>query len=574
MATEQQRRVRELFEAALDQPDELRQKFVTEACGSDTQLLEKVRRLLAAKDRASGMLDTPVWQRRETNANPAEPGSYIGPYKILRELGGGAGGMGVVYQAVRADEVFQRICAIKVIRPELSAEWLLERFRQERQILARLDHVNIARIVDGGSTPDGLPYFVMDYVDGPSINHFCAEHSLGLRARLLLFQQVCKAVQYLHQNGVIHGDLKPPNILVGNDSTVKIVDFGIASAMAGSTPDGQSKTLPLMTPGYASPEQMRGQPISPPSDVYSLGVILYELLAGTLPFPAVGHSTSELLKEISTRDPIPPSIAANTGKPLPVGPAGGKQVIRHDLDCIVLKAMHRDPQSRYKSASALNADISNYLQDLPIEARNPSLLYKSTKFLLRNQRAVLAASLCVILLAATAWQEEIRLQRSEFARKKDEQTIEKLNRDIQKLQERFRDVQQAAPDSRPRLAREFENAELEDVKNLTEDYRTSLPESVRIWPSMTPARRKLLDGTGSYLHSVEHAVAPNPEPLVEAWLRLANIQGNPKTTNLGERSAAQLSISEAERLVRNYHVSGPLADQVHLASQQIAAGKK
>ena len=299
MTTDHQRRVRELFDAALDQPAELRQQFLAGFCQGDQKLMDTVGRLLAAQVRSAGVLDTPVWQRHEATANPGQPGSFIGPYKILQELGGG--GMGIVYQAVRADEVFQRICAIKVIRPEISTDSLLQRFRQERQILARLDHVNIARIMDGGSTTDGLPYFVMDFVDGSSINKFCSEHALSVRPRLVLFQQVCAAVQYLHKNSVIHGDLKPPNVLVGNDGTVKLVDFGIASVLSATHPQ-ENKSLPLMTPGYASPEQMQGKPLTPASDVYSLGVILYELLSGYQPFPGTGRGRLELLNVITSQE--------------------------------------------------------------------------------------------------------------------------------------------------------------------------------------------------------------------------------------------------------------------------------
>ena len=188
--------------------------------------------------------------------------------------------MGIVYQAIRADEVFQRVCAIKVIRPEISTESLLQRFREERQILAG-SITSISRALwMAASTPDGLPYFVMDFVDGLSLSKFCAEHALSVPPRLVLFQQVCTAVQYLHSNHVIHGDLKPPNILVSNDGTVKLVDFGIASALSSDGGEG-NKALPLMTPGYASPEQMQGKPLTPASDVYSLGVILYELLTGS-----------------------------------------------------------------------------------------------------------------------------------------------------------------------------------------------------------------------------------------------------------------------------------------------------
>jgi len=571
LATEQQRRVREVFDAALDQPAELRQKFVAEACRGDAQLLANVNRLLAAKDRAAGMLDTPVWQRRESSASPAEPGSFIGPYKILRELGGGAGGMGIVYQAVRADEVFQRICAIKVIRAELAAEWLLDRFRQERQILAGLDHNNIARIVDGGSTPEGLPYFVMDYVDGPSINQFCADHGLGIRARMVLFQQVGRAVQYLHQNGVIHGDLKPPNILVGNDGTVKIVDFGIASAITSPAAADQSKTM-LMTPGYASPEQMRCEPLGPSSDVYSLGVILYELLTGTRPFSAGSRSTSEILKEIASKDPIPPSMASPAGQ--------GRQAITQDLDCVVLHAMHRDPKGRYPSAAAMNTDISNYLQDRPVEARHAGLLYKCEKLVLRNRPAALLGALALVLLALAGWQWEVQAKRKDYSGKIDQNCFLQQQDKDQRLEELKKEVlalQGADAATKDRIVKEIEEAELADVKNLVDSYRTSFPESIRVWPGMTKTRRRLLDDTDSYLREVTYVrevnflVKKRPEELAEAWLCLANIQGNPHNPNLGDQEAAGRSIYQAQRLVENS--TSPLKQQIEAAAQAIRTGK-
>jgi serine/threonine protein kinase len=581
LTTEQQRRVRELFDAALDQPADRRQTFLAEVCGTDQQLRETVGRLLAAKEKSDGVLDTPVWQRRETNAMAGEPGTFIGPYKILQELGGG--GMGIVYQAVRADEVFQRISAVKVIRPELSTDWLLERFRQERQILARLDHVNIARIVDGGSTPEGLPYFVMDYVDGPTINRFCAEHGLGVRARLGLFQQVCAAVQYLHRNGVIHGDLKPPNILVGVDGAVKLVDFGIASAVAAPQALSPNKRLPLMTPGYASAEQMRGEPLTPASDVYSLGVILYELLTGVIPFPTENRSSSEMLKLKTTQDPAPPSVAViKSPSQFAVREAHIDYTLRGDLDSIVMRAVHRDPAKRYTTVASLAADIDQYLQNRPVVARESGMLYRAMKFFIRQQRAALAALVICTLLATTAWQGlELRKNRNDSRQLQQKvHTLEvKLDDELRKRKTELSRISTpgaAAPD--PQVIREMQQSQLRDVNNLAQAYRTSFTQAVRLWPGMTPERRDMLDHTDRYLRQAEPFVGQDSQgaaELANAWLSLANIQGNPKAVNLQDRVGATASIHEANRLLeKSSGAPDDLVQRIKSATQQIDGGQK
>jgi len=507
LTTDHQRRVRELFDAALDQPAGLRQQFLAGACNGDQKLLDTVGRLLAAQERSAGVLDTPVWQRREVTTNPGEPGSFIGPYKILQELGGG--GMGIVYQAVRADEVFQRICAIKVIRPEISTDTLLQRFRQERQILAKLDHVNIARIVDGGSTPDGLPYFVMDFVDGPPLNKFCSEHELSVRPKLALFQQVCAAVQYLHNNNVIHGDLKPPNILVGNDGTVKLVDFGIASVL--SSADGEvNKALPLMTPGYASPEQMQGKPLTPASDVYSLGVILYELLTGKQPFPGTGRGRLELLNVITSQDPTLPSIAANSS-PLPSQREAGEE-FKGDLDAVVLRAMQRDPEHRYQSAAELNADITRFLENRPVKARKTSIVHQVEKFIARHRAGVAAVFLICVLLATTMWQGlemHSRYQHSRELEDKLRVLQSQLDERVKKLKLEQLNALPGGADSP--LAKQLQESQLRDVKNLADTYRTSFPEAVRLWPGMTRSRQDLIDHTDQYLRKVEPYVSHDPQ---------------------------------------------------------------
>jgi serine/threonine protein kinase len=565
--------VRELFDAALDQPAELRQQFLAGACNGDQKLMDTVGRLLAAQVRSAGVLDTPVWQRHEAAANPGEPGSFIGPYKILQELGGG--GMGIVYQAVRADEVFQRICAIKVIRPEISTDTLLQRFRQERQILARLDHVNIARIVDGGSTPDGLPYFVMDFVDGTSITKFCSEYGLSVRPRLALFQQVCAAVQYLHQNSVIHGDLKPPNILVGNDGTVKLVDFGIASALS-ATDSQENKSLPLMTPGYASPEQMQGKPLMPASDVYSLGVILYELLSGSQPFPGTGRGRLELLNVITSQDPLPPSAAANTS-PLPSQREVGQQ-FTGDLDAIVLRAMHRDPARRYQSAAELSSDINRYLENRPVTARKTGVADRSKKFFARHRGAVLATFVICILLATTAWQGvemHNRYRQSQDLEQKLQTLQTQLDERVKQFKPELTNSNNGGMDSP--MAKQLQETELRNVKNLTDAYRTSFPEAVRLWPGMTRSRQNLIDHTDQYLREVEPYVSHDPqasEQLASAWLWLANLQGNPQNINLHDRAGATASINQATRLLEKSGITTTsLNEQVRRAAQQIEGQK-
>jgi len=578
LTTEHQRRVRELFDLALDQPANLRREFLADACAGDQLLLDTVGRLLAVQERSGGILDTPVRERPEVPESPGEPGTFIGPYKILQELGGG--GMGIVYQAVRADEVFRRICAIKVIRPELSSEWLLERFRQERQILARLDHANIARIVDGGSTPDGLPYFVMDYVDGPSIGTFCTQHALSIRQRLVLFQQVCAAVDYLHRNGVVHGDLKPPNILVGNDSAVKLVDFGIASALSASEPQGQSKSLPLMTPGYASPEQLRGQPLSALSDVYSLGVILYELLTGRRPFDAASRSRNDILNAITTQDPVPPSAIAKTIA----------STLKGDLDCIVLRAMHRDPAHRYSSVGELNADIGRYLQNRPVSGRKGGLLYRGRKLIARNRGGALATLVIAALLGTTAWQGVELHQRYEYS-KRQEERIRQLQARLNETQKKVnaelsipappggKSVPAQAEQLRDAQLREAQlrDAQLRDIRSLAEAYRTSFPEAVRVWPGMTRDRRELLDQADSYLRQAEPFVTQDPkapEQLAGAWLWLANVEGNPQTVNLHDHAGAVASINEARRLLeKSPGVHPRLSQQVQAAASQIEAAR-
>jgi eukaryotic-like serine/threonine-protein kinase len=570
---ERQRRVRELFDAAMDRPSELRREFVADACHDDPELLAQVERLLDASERASGMLDTPIRPRRDVEPVIRPSGSFVGPYRLLHAIS--SGGMGVVYQAVRADGVFSRVCAVKVIRAELSDDRLVDQFLLERRILARLDHPNIARILDGGSTEDGLPYFVMDYVDGPSIDKHCQRYQLSMRQRLALFQHACAAAQYLHRNGVVHGDFKPANILVGADGVVKVVDFGISRFFKAPHEGEDNPASPLMTPGYASPEQLRGEPLTPASDVYSLGVVLYDLLTGQQPFPEVTRTRAQLLRAITTQTPAPPSAAVKPGAQVVDISAA---TLRGDLDSIVLRAIHRDPAARYSSAEELNADLVRYLRRRPVLARHGGSFYAIAKFLARNTRASVAAALFFVMLASLSW-ESLELNRRHQRALFFQHNVMQMQDDIlAALDAAMNGLPQDRTAAARELSRSLQQSQLNALEHLADEYQTAFTESVRLWPGMTDSRRELVDHAEAYLHRIEPLVQQDPRAaalLADAWTRLANIEGNPTTVNLHDRARAQSSIAEAQRIVENSpNIPANIADEVSQAVQQIGSAAR
>ncbi len=325
----------------------------------------------------------------------------VGPYRILRELG--AGGMGTVFLAERDDEFHQRV-AIKVVRGMLSRE-VLTRFRAERQILASLEHPAIARLLDGGTTPSGLPYLVMEYVDGVSIDEYCRERRLGIRDRLALFARVCDGVSYAHRSLVVHRDLKPSNILVTADGTPKLLDFGIAKLLepdAGAAPAITITGLRALTPEYASPEQIRGQPITTATDVYSLGVLLFELLTGRRPLAFATQQPAEVERVVCTVEPRKPSTVAAEARQ-------ARQLVG-DLDTIVLTALNKEPARRYHSAAHLAEDIGRYMNGLPIVARPATWRYRSSRFVKRHRVSVAVATVfaCVVVGFAVALAVQLR----------------------------------------------------------------------------------------------------------------------------------------------------------------------
>jgi serine/threonine protein kinase len=429
MALERRDAIRQLFSEALHVPVSDRLAFLAEQCRSDAELLRAVESLLA--DPSTQLISTPGSPlRRETDTQlkdsenlslAAHPRQRIGPYDLVREIG--QGGMGSVYMAVRTDGVHHQTVALKMVRPEAGRIDVIERFRQEREILASLDHPNIARLWDGGTTPEGLPYFVMDYVAGQPIDEYCDAQCLTVEARLKLFQDVCSAVEYAHGRGIVHRDIKPSNILVNDQGQVKLLDFGIAKLIRPE-PDSVTGCLTrtgmlLMTPQYASPEQVKGEKVGFASDIYSLGTVLYELLTGHRPYRLRSRLAHEIVRVVCEEDPIRPSRAVSqteerssgAGNFVPVNPqivsrARGttprdlQRNLMSGLDNVVLKAMRKEPAKRYKSAGELREDLRRYLDGLPVSVRATRWSYDMAK-LLRRHKWWTAATIAVLAGIAT-----------------------------------------------------------------------------------------------------------------------------------------------------------------------------
>ena len=384
-------RVRALFDAAFEVAPEEHAAFVN-ASGADEAVQAEVLALLRASgDKEFLASPLPFFDAPETPS-----GQQVGRYRILREIG--RGGMGVVYLAVRNDDVFHKVVAVKVIGTAPNPEFV-ERFKNERQILAGIDHPNIARILDGGDTEDGRPFYVMEYVSGTPIDEHCARSNTLAEGRVRLAIQVCDAAEYLHERAIIHRDLKPSNILVTSEGQVKLLDFGIArvQALDGPPPDGAPSGRPtlLLTPGYASPEQLRGDAVTGRSDVYAVGAILYELLTGRLPF-ARENGSPDIARQLSGAAALPPSAVVDGGGSTRRPPTTARR-FSDDLDIVVLTALTTDPARRYGSARALGDDLTRVVEGRPIRARSDSWQYAVSHFLGRHR---IAASLAGLLLVA------------------------------------------------------------------------------------------------------------------------------------------------------------------------------
>lgn len=424
-------------------------------------------------------------------------GTRIGPYRILREIG--RGGMGAVYLAERDDEHYHQRVAIKLIKPGLGGDLIRRRFRNEMQILAELNHPNIARLFDGGQTDEGLPYLVMEYVEGSPINAYCDQHRLSTEQRLKLFCTVCAAVQYAHQHLVIHRDIKPGNILVTGDGVPKLVDFGIAKLLDQGTfgTDLTATAMPFMTPQYASPEQVRGESATTATDVYSLGVVLYELLLGRAPYRLKSHLPHEIAKAICEQDPERPN-----------------KHLHGDLDNIVLMAMRKEPERRYATAEQLADDIQRHLTGRPVRARHDTFSYRAGKFVRRQKVAVAAAAIVALTLLAgiiaTTWQA--RVASAERAR----------------AESRFNEVRQLA------------NSIVFEVH-----------DAIHNLPGSTPARSLIVQRGLKYLDSLAKDAAGDrglQRELAAAYEKLGAVQYTPSVAHLGDLPGALESHRKAAAL--------------------------
>ncbi len=420
-------RIESLFYAALEQEPNRRAAFLDEACGDDAELRKELESLLRSERETMGFLRNPVLDAvQQIAAKEDLSGKRVGVYQLVRPLG--EGGMGKVYLAARADDLYRKEVAIKTLQGGLGQNpATLLRFGGERQILANLDHPAIAHLLDGGITEDGLPYLVMEYVNGIRVDDYCRVNKLGTEQRLKLFCAICSAVEYAHKNLVVHRDIKPANILVTAEGEAKLLDFGIAKLLdpeVGQLAQTRA-TERIMTPEYASPEQVRGDQVTTSTDVYALGVLLYELLAGKRPFELHTTSPFEMARIICEQEPQPPSLVSIANPELAAPDAA--RTVSGDLDNIVLMAMRKEPARRYVSVSALANDVKAYLTGYPIHARPDTWNYRSSKFVRRHKAAATAVVIVTLaligfsigmgLLAKRATRERLAAQReSQFLR--------------------------------------------------------------------------------------------------------------------------------------------------------------
>jgi non-specific serine/threonine protein kinase/serine/threonine-protein kinase len=422
--------------------------------------------------------------------------------------------MGTVYEAARDDEHFQQRVAVKLIRRGLDSDPdILRRFHNERQILASLNHPNIARLFDGGTTEDGRPYFAMEYVEGRPLDEYCASAGLDTAARLRLFRTVCAAVAYAHRNLVVHRDLKPSNIVVTADGTVKLLDFGIAKLLAHDEDPATTQTATrhgAMTPAYASPEQVRGLRITTASDVYSLGVVLYELLTGRRPYDLDGRRADEMARVVCEAEPQRPStLAVQTTQPdarRSTRPAGAslRRQLRGDVDNIVLLALRKDPARRYSSVELFSEDIRRHLDGLPVSARPDTFSYRAAKFIERNRASAVAAALIlltfVVGIVGTTW-EAVR-----------------AGRERERAEKRFAQVRQLA-------------------NNVLFKYY----DEIEKLPGSTKAREMLVGDALEYLDGLAQDARDNTDlrrELAQAYLRIGKVQGRAYNANLGDTTGA------------------------------------
>jgi eukaryotic-like serine/threonine-protein kinase len=529
MTPDRWERIKTLFQGALDQPAHAREQYVALQSGDDADLHTQVMALLAANDRTTLPLDSPAIEHAGITGNDLPfsrwTGRTVGAYRILEALG--HGGMGEVYRAVRDDGQFSKTVAMKLVRSGQASEHVLRRFAAERQILAGLDHPNIAHLLDGGMAEDGTPYLVMELVEGVPIDVYGATKLLSVQERLSLFKTVCSTVHYAHQHLVVHRDLKPSNILVTDDGAVKLLDFGIAKLLEPESgePDlsRTATALRILTPDYASPEQMRGEAITTASDIYSLGVVLYRLMTGVSPYgrPATPHALTEAINETT---PLRPSVVVRQ-QDTQAGPERNRlsRQLAGDIDNIVLMALRKEPARRYASAGQFAEDLRRHLAGHPVIAHDDTWSYRVSKFVRRHQAGVAVSVLAVSALVTSS----IITYRQAAALRAEQARAERHFADVRKLANSF----------------------LFEVHDAVQD----LPGSIK-------ARMLLVRNALSYLDVLSREAAGNLDlqrEIAIAYRKIADIQGRAGRPNTGDSKGARESYAKAIALLEPLLVARP-----------------
>lgn len=532
MIRERWKEIKDKLDAALDLEPAQRRAYLNEVAGANPELGRELESLLAAHEKAgTDFLNAPA-AKAIAQSDVREPseilaGKRIGAYRIVAEIG--VGGMGEVYRAFRVDE-YKKEVAIKVVRAGQDSGFVVSRFKNERQILASLDHPNIARLLDGGTTESGLPYFVMELIEGQPIDEYCHNRKVSTAERLRLFLQVCSAVQFAHQRLIIHRDIKPSNILVTSNGTPKLLDFGIAKILDTEAVTGLFEpTLTIfraLTPAYASPEQVKGEPITTASDVYSLGVVLYELLTGCHPYRKFHSTPQEIGRAACEVEPEKPSIAVKRkiaeARGEILSPAALPDIVdssveklskrlRGDLDNIVLMALRKEPQRRYASVEQFAEDLRRYLENLPVLARNDTIGYRTSKFISRHWAGVAAAILVVLTVTAglIATYTESRIAERERAR----------------AEQRFNDVRELAK------------------WNLFD-----LHDAIQPLPGSAPVRHLVIQRALTYLDKLSRDAGGDRglmREVASGYERIAGLEGNFSGPGIGDSKAALESYQKA-----------------------------
>lgn len=558
MTPEEWQRVRPILESALELEPASRSAYLDSACDSPS-LRREVELLVHSHEQAGTNALKPGSALKLDSEDEARfrllPGKRIGAYEILEEIA--LGGMGAVYRAIRADGQYKQQVALKIVRADLGAELTATRFRNERQILASLDHPNIAKILDGGTTADGLPYFVMELIDGLPITGYCDQHKLNIDARLRIFRTVCSAVHYAHQHLVIHRDIKPTNILVTSDGIPKLLDFGIAKILDPSLlPEHLTMTgagLWMMTPEYASPEQFRGELITTATDVYSLGLVLYELLTGHRAFRFSSPLPHEVARAVLETDPEKPSTAIHRAEinvdgkkkgaePTPElladlrsnSPEKLRRRLSGDLDNIVLKALRKEPGERYASADQLSEEIRRHQEGLPVLARKSTVAYRCKKYVLRHRIGATAGALVFLSLLTGI---VLTLREARIARANQLRAEQRFN----------------------------------DVRKLANSLMFEIHDSIRDLPGATAARKLIIQRAQEYLDSLSQESKSDPvllRELAAAYARLASVQGNSRDANVGDTPKALQNYRNATELLEADAMADPSNPEVRLELAQ------